>query len=556
MPADPSGEQLNEPEASSHVSQRFLAALFVALDRQHISVDQLIGDLPITVDEQGRVVDPIDWDHFVEFMQRLSRQVGGRQGLERCGQTLASQFSAKRLSRFATSPASLLKAASGSGLTRALPAIDTQLNRIDETHLELRIAFRGGLRPCPEIFYLATGCARSIPCMLGLREAVVHTSIGERVAEYQIALPPSLAFFAKAKRFLQSIVSAGSALRSLQSQKHELQAKIAELQRTNEVLAKSERRYRAIADTAVDVLCELDEDGRILYVSASVRDLIGYSPDQVTGSHYRLWVHKAWHNRIDEIFRCLVGQPEGRTTRECIKLCATGASHSIAEMTARTYKAQDGSKRVVCILRSLQEDSVAGNELHDSRETVTRDAEDWTITESPQMEQLVERAILETRPAAFGEDKDEQSVDTRKLLEGIRDAFSQQSEQATGHVINLSLDSAPDNVWADPALLSTGLKSLVDWAIRQGNPLETRPSVLIEATHEDSSADQPVRVSFLVSAVTLSATLAPNSEAELARETAVASAKAMGGYIQPDNSSPHPSIRLVLPLSRANAAPL
>jgi PAS domain S-box-containing protein len=555
MPADHSEDPFDESEAIPQVSRRFLAALFVAIQQQHISVDQLVGDLPIVIDEQGRVVDPVEWDHFVQFMQRLSRRVGGRRGLEQCGQVLAEQFSARRLSRFAISPASLLRAASSSGLGRALPGIDTKLNRIDETHLELRIAFREGLPPCPEILHVATGCARSVPCLLGLREAVVRASIGEREAEYQIVLPPSLAFFSKIKRFLQSFISAGSALRSLQSQKHELQARIAELQRANEALAQSERRYRTIADTAVDVLCELDETGRILYVSASIRDLIGYSPEQVTGSHYRLWVHKGWHNRIDEIFRCLVSLPGSRTTRECIKLCAAGASHAIAELTARTYETQNGTKRVVCILRSLPEGSIPPDQRPDVLEMDAPDATDWIVDESPEMERLIERAMLQAPPAAFGEDKDEQWVDTRKLLTSIRDAFGEPHEQDTGFVITLRLDSAPKNVWADPALLTTGLKSLVDWTIRQGDPL-CPPSVLIEVAQEDASADQPTQVSFRVSALTLSATLAPSAEAELTRETAVASAKEMGGYIERETSSPHPSNRLVLPLPRANPSAL
>ena len=67
------------------VSGRFLGDFFRALARQDVAVTDLIGDLPIPLGENGDVPEPVEWDHFVEFMRRLARTLGGPAEVERCG---------------------------------------------------------------------------------------------------------------------------------------------------------------------------------------------------------------------------------------------------------------------------------------------------------------------------------------------------------------------------------------------------------------------------------------------------------------------------------------
>ena len=60
---------------SSHdpgfVSGRFLSDFFGALEGQGILPSELLGDLPVPLDEHGQVSGPVDWDHFADFMRRL-----------------------------------------------------------------------------------------------------------------------------------------------------------------------------------------------------------------------------------------------------------------------------------------------------------------------------------------------------------------------------------------------------------------------------------------------------------------------------------------------------
>ncbi|MGD9162984.1 MAG: response regulator, partial [Desulfobacteraceae bacterium] len=57
--------------------------------------------------------------------------------------------------------------------------------------------------------------------------------------------------------------------------------KIAELEHTNMELTRSEARYRLLADNIADVIWTMDNNLNTTYVSPSVRQLSGYTPDDV-----------------------------------------------------------------------------------------------------------------------------------------------------------------------------------------------------------------------------------------------------------------------------------
>jgi PAS domain S-box-containing protein len=340
------------------VSGRFLSDLFGVLERHRIPVVELLGDLPIPLDERGRVRGSIEWNDFTAFMRRLENRVGDAAGLEACGEMigeLAPAAAISSLAGYAASPYALYKAASQWALRRALPGVEVRLKRVDKGHLEIHARIADGLRPCPQIFHFATGGARKLPRLVGSGDAVVSASIGDREAHYRIALPPSRSLLARCKRLVRTIFSAGSVLHYLEAQQLELHAKNDALQRAHDALAESERRFRAIIETAVDVLCEIDEAGRVVYVSGSIQDLIGYSPEQVTGSHYRLWVSRNLHKRVDVAFDFLMALPTGRATQESVRLHTESGESVTVEMTTRSYDTPEGARRIVCIVRNLSD---------------------------------------------------------------------------------------------------------------------------------------------------------------------------------------------------------
>ena len=450
------------------VSARFLSDLFRTFESQGIPATKLLGDLPMLLGEDGDVIAAVEWNVFCDFMRRLGHEVGGARGLERCGETLGQLAPARALNSLAgiaASPHTLYRAASGWVLRRAIPGLEAHITKIDDGHFEIEARIAEGLRDCPEIFHFVAGGARVLPQVIGLQNAVVSCVVEPNVARYKIATPPSLTILARAKRIFRTIFSAGSVLSHLEDQQLELHAKNNALQSANAALEESERRYRAITDTAVDVLCEVDATGRILYVSASIGELIGYSPEQVTGSHYRLWIPSEWHDRVEEAYAFLVNLPAGRATQELVKLHAYEGPPVLAELTARTYDTHQGERRVVVIIRDQND----RKNQKDAKRATTIEAPRETTAD---MAHIVERVMI-GHTVSLDEAPQPQWLETRKLLRDVRDSFRDSTRDskrdragANGILRDVEIvsNSAPYEIFANEALLIAALAGLLDWA--------------------------------------------------------------------------------------------
>ncbi len=67
---------------------------------------------------------------------------------------------------------------------------------------------------------------------------------------------------------------------------------ITERVRAQEELRRSEERYRLVAEASHDIISELDSNGQLIYSSPNVEELLGYSIDDVIGSHPFGVVHR------------------------------------------------------------------------------------------------------------------------------------------------------------------------------------------------------------------------------------------------------------------------
>jgi len=362
----------DQREACNRVSARFLTDFFRVLERHGVPACRLLGDLPVPKGEMDAIVGPVEWSTFAEFMKRLEREVGGPEGVEACGGFIAELEPAavlRGLAGFAASPVVLYRGAIRWALQRAMPGIETRISPLQGNQLVIRAVLAPSLQPCPQIFHFATGGARALPRVLGMTDAVVSAEVGDREATYRITLPPSLTLFARLRRLLRSVFSAGSVVEFLERQQLELHAQYDALERTHAALAASEQRYRARTDAAADVVCEIDAQGRIAYVSASVQDLIGYRPEQVIGSHYRLWVPRDCHALADARFEAIASRRiDGATCQELVELHADHGQRIRAEISIRSYQTPDGDWRMVGILRDRSEGKPAAASPRRSRE--------------------------------------------------------------------------------------------------------------------------------------------------------------------------------------------
>ncbi|MBS1213504.1 MAG: sensory box protein, partial [Proteobacteria bacterium] len=65
-----------------------------------------------------------------------------------------------------------------------------------------------------------------------------------------------------------------------------IQQDITELKKDKEALQESEERFRQVAEMTGEWLWEQDPQGRYIYSSVAVRDILGYEPEEILGKNY------------------------------------------------------------------------------------------------------------------------------------------------------------------------------------------------------------------------------------------------------------------------------
>ena len=194
MSARPEAPLVDPTDGLGRVSSRLLSELWLALARHGIPPRELLGDLPIEVDEKGLVQAPVHWDHFNLFLQRLERHVDGPEGLERCGEWIGrgrTTHAFRAMIALATSPLSLYRAAAIWAAPRAMPGVSVDVIATSPNHLAIDVRVPDPLGPCTPVLHVATGIFRTLPRLLGMPDAVVESRIEAHRAHYAITVPSS-----------------------------------------------------------------------------------------------------------------------------------------------------------------------------------------------------------------------------------------------------------------------------------------------------------------------------------------------------------------------------
>lgn len=120
-----------------------------------------------------------------------------------------------------------------------------------------------------------------------------------------------------------------------------------------DVLARSERRFRILAEHASDVVVETDGDGEIVWVSTSVTDVLGFAPDAWLGRTLRELVVPSDVERIMRLGQEAVGAGSGDAV-ECRFVTATDESRWMSARS-RPIRDRDAIVGTVVALRDIQD---------------------------------------------------------------------------------------------------------------------------------------------------------------------------------------------------------
>lgn len=86
--------------------------------------------------------------------------------------------------------------------------------------------------------------------------------------------------------------------------------------RAEEALARSEERYRGLVETTFDWIWEVDAEGRYTYASPKVKDLLGYTPEEVLGRTPFDFMPEAEAQRVGDLFRTIAVKHESFSALE------------------------------------------------------------------------------------------------------------------------------------------------------------------------------------------------------------------------------------------------
>jgi len=116
---------------------------------------------------------------------------------------------------------------------------------------------------------------------------------------------------------------------------------------------ENENHFRALVDNIRDSICEIGEDGRILYASPSYAALFGGSPELLVGSDPLASVHPDDRRRVGQMFR-----PGARSRRRGTLVYRAQNTQGVLlhlEATAREFIGDDDRLRVVVVTRDVTE---------------------------------------------------------------------------------------------------------------------------------------------------------------------------------------------------------
>ena len=71
-----------------------------------------------------------------------------------------------------------------------------------------------------------------------------------------------------------------------------------------------ESQFRALIETALDVIAVLNYDGTFRYVSPSVQRVLGYSPGELSGENAFAYMHQDDAPKQLEVFNIIVSDPD------------------------------------------------------------------------------------------------------------------------------------------------------------------------------------------------------------------------------------------------------
>ncbi|HWA75430.1 MAG TPA: response regulator [Polyangiaceae bacterium] len=256
-----------------------------------IPAQPLFEGLPFNQDTLRTLGPRMDWEPWVEIMERIQKRLGSAEAMERFGRLAATGPALhpfQRVGQLVSSPTALYRLNSQYGVPNQYRNISSTCEAHGKGRLCVTLELADGYRGSRAVFNASVGVLHALPTVLGLPPSLLHErESSDRHLRVVVEPPASRTVFAQLKQVGSRVRGLQSMLTLLGEQEIELghshsaiEQQIDARRRVDAALQSSEARWQALAENAPGIILLLTRDGRI--VSAS-RPFRGVEPAALLG---------------------------------------------------------------------------------------------------------------------------------------------------------------------------------------------------------------------------------------------------------------------------------
>ncbi len=244
------------------------------MERHNIAPAPLLRGLAVSEGELRAPGQRVDWDVWVELVERLQANLGGPAELERFTLLATSepgQHQFQRVAQLVSSPLSLYRLNSRWGVPNQYRHMLSTCEQLGSGRLRIVNSIPERYRGSLAVFRSSVAVLRGLPQLVGLPEAtIVSQQVLPHRLEVTLVPPGSRTLLARLRHVKRHLSGLFSVLDQLDAQERELDDKhrtlelqLAEQKRIEGELRASEERWRALAQAAVEREAELTHAQRM-----------------------------------------------------------------------------------------------------------------------------------------------------------------------------------------------------------------------------------------------------------------------------------------------------
>ncbi|MFX1397453.1 MAG: PAS domain S-box protein [Promethearchaeota archaeon] len=137
----------------------------------------------------------------------------------------------------------------------------------------------------------------------------------------------------------------------------------------DELLRKSEERFRSMINSLSDILMEIDAEGRITFTSPQLKEVLGYEPSEVLGQSCFDFIHPQDYDLSKRSMRDTI---EGNNPLDYILKIKHKAGHYVSIHAHGNTRVVDGERRIIGILSDNTEKERAEARILESESNYRR----------------------------------------------------------------------------------------------------------------------------------------------------------------------------------------